>query len=192
MADGDKIEVAKHNLRNMIEGRHVMEIFVPQEDNPTGQYLFRKHFRPKGYRSEAGWVTMPIGKLDKTTRATLVEYCSDQDPTHVGNDQNSNCITCVVDSIRAMCISAADHKNRVCHSNLLLRELHVPYSTSLRISSPRLSRRTVALAPTGIPGSSTTSSLKMRSVPSKWRTHTPGRTAEAGVLPLSQSDPVLA
>ncbi|OJT11354.1 hypothetical protein TRAPUB_12154 [Trametes pubescens] len=96
-----------------IEGRHVMEIFVPQEDNPTGQYLFRRHFRPKGYRSEAGWVTMPIGKLDKTTRATLVEYCSDQDPTHVGNDQNSNCITCVVDSIRAMCISAADHKIRL-------------------------------------------------------------------------------
>lgn len=99
---------------SVIEGWHVMEIFVPNEDNPTGQYLFRRHFRPKGYRSEAGWVTMPIGKLDKTTRATLVEFCSNQDPTHVGNNQNSNCITCVVQSIRAMCISAAEHKIRVC------------------------------------------------------------------------------
>lgn len=88
-----------------IEGRHVMEIFVPQEDNPTGQYLFRRHFRPQGYRSEAGWVTMPIGKLDKTTRATLVEYCSDQDPTHVGNDQTPTAshVSC---KASARCVSA--------------------------------------------------------------------------------------
>ncbi|EIW56352.1 uncharacterized protein TRAVEDRAFT_21557 [Trametes versicolor FP-101664 SS1] len=88
-----------------LEGYHVMEIFVPNEDNATGQYAFRRHFRQRDYGSAQHWAFMHVGTLDRPSRRTLVDYCSEQDPTHVGNNAGSNCITCVVNTIRAMCIT---------------------------------------------------------------------------------------
>lgn len=98
---------------NGSEGWHVLEIFVARDNNPTGEYVFLRHFRHLQHGSARNWAPFLVGELDRESRESLAAYCSDQDPTRVGSSQGSNCITCVVNSIRALYITNDEHERRV-------------------------------------------------------------------------------